>query len=158
MRFVYFFNTFLNTGLSIQGRGQQKNRRVWVLVRRKALRLVDAELDQLMNEDEERQGKEEEGNTNDHNNDNNGNGKESKTNGSAYGNANRARSRSPPSTIIPTTPMVAAGRTGVGRGFRRERNNLKVTPISTIRKTPPSSGSRSSSGLLQEQEREARRK
>ena len=150
--FVFFY-----TGLSIQGRGQQKNRRVWVLVRRKALRLVDAELDQLMNEDEERQGKEEEGNNND-NNDNN-NGKESKTNGSAYGNANRARSRSPPSTIIPTTPMVAAGRTGgVGRGFRRERNNLKVTPISTIRKTPPSSGSRSSSGLLQEQEREGRRK
>ena len=50
---MLFCRSIINLGLSIQGRGQQKNRRVWVLVRRKALHLVDSELDQLLDENEE---------------------------------------------------------------------------------------------------------
>jgi len=116
-----FCRGIINRGLSIQGRGQQKNRRVWVLVRRKALRLVDAELDQLLDEDEEAISVDQE---------------EESEGGTKTDDTSSKRRVLP----LPTTPMVATTRTReVPQGFQSNHSlkSLKVTPISTVRKTPP---------------------
>ena len=127
-----FCRGIINRGLSIQGRGQQKHRRAWVLVRRKGLRMVDAELDQLLDEDEEenyvgsgdRGGGVGSGS---------GGGKESAREGKAGGDEDRSRTdvrRLSPASGPPiaVTPLVSRQR------GRTEQRSLKVTPIVTQRK------------------------
>ena len=128
-----FCRGIINRGLSIQGRGQQKHRRAWVLVRRKGLRMVDAELDQLLDEDEEENyvGSGDRGGGG--GGGGSGGGKESAREGKAGGDEDRSRTdvrRLSPASGPPiaVTPLVSRQR------GRTEQRSLKVTPIVTQRK------------------------
>ena len=128
-----FCRGIINRGLSIQGRGQQKHRRAWVLVRRKGLRMVDAELDQLLDEDEEENyvGSGDRGGGG--SGSGSGGGKESAREGKAGGDEDRSRTdvrRLSPASGPPiaVTPLVSRQR------GRTEQRSLKVTPIVTQRK------------------------
>ena len=138
-----FCRGIINRGLSIQGRGQQKHRRAWVLVRRKGLRMVDAELDQLLDEDEEEKyvgsggrgdgsgtcsgggsgGKESEGKAG---GDEDHDGETRTREMSSRTDVRRLTPASGPPIAV--TPLVSRQR------GRTEQRSLKVTPIVTQRK------------------------
>ena len=143
---MLFCRSIINLGLSIQGRGQQKNRRVWVLVRRKALHLVDSELDQLLDENEEEEKRrrerrrvveEEE--------------EEQEARGASKMESPSSRSTS--SKVLPITPIVMTNLKQVRerrerpeeprrqRGQReQQQHSLNVTPIVVQRKKLTSFG------------------
>ena len=147
---MLFCRSIINLGLSIQGRGQQKNRRVWVLVRRKALHLVDSELDQLLdeNEEEEKRRRErrrvmEEGE------------EEEEARGASKMESPSSRSSSSSSKVLPITPIVMnnlkqvrerrerleepPGQRGQREQPEQQQHSLNVTPIVVQRKKMTSS-------------------